>query len=449
MWQVVHVVTIMGNIRGKRAVAKTYYFISDLHIGGDEALGVCDYEAELLLFLNKLAAAEEDAELVILGDIFGMWEFTDIDGPEKLQALIVQFPKIFEAFRSAGEKIKITLLPGNHDYEIACYPQFVQTLKEFNVSLEQQPAIVREIGGKKIWIEHGNQHDDFNRMPDFGNPFALPVGYFITSGLVSGAGKRSQFGRNDWLKDIQSVYPTEEIPYWVLSNYFYREMSPWLRWIILPFLVLSGFTTFVLAGGALEWLGITQTNIFLHNGLFTSLGYLGNLVQIVLMINAVVLLVLAFLFVPLSFIFRDVKKTLKRFRVMTHPDEITSGQERGYLDAAQAVFDNDPETVVFVYGHTHIPSLRMLGKRAVLNTGTWLKRLVRAPVRFGYLPDIYVPFYYLDYFKISLVDGAIAIDFQLIPKAQPRELDLLQRILTSLKGRRTEDHIPERTILDV
>lgn len=134
---------------------------------------------------------------------------------------------------------------------------------------------------------------------------------------------------------------------------------------------------------------------------------------------------------------------------MTHPDEITSGQERGYLDAAQAVFDNDPDTVVFVYGHTHIPSLRMLGKRAVLNTGTWLKRLVRAPVRFGYLPDIYVPFYYLDYFKISLVDGAIAIDFQLIPKAQPRELDLLQRILTSLKGRRTEDHIPERTILDL
>lgn len=428
---------------------KTYYFISDLHIGGDEALGVCDYEAELLEFLRKLSVQEEDLELVILGDIFGMWEFTDIEGPQKLQALIGQFPKIFEAFRSAGEKIKITLLPGNHDYEIACYPQFLEVLKNFNVTLEQRPSIVRELGGKKIWVEHGNQHDDFNKMPDFGNPFALPVGYFITSGLVSGAGKRSQFGRNDWLKDIQSVYPTEEIPYWVLSNYFYREMSPWLRWIILPFLVLSGLTTFVLAGGALEWLGITQTNIFLHNGLFTSLGYLGNLVQIVLMVNAVVLLVLAFLFVPLSFILRDIKKTLKRFRLMTHPDEITSGQEKGYLDAAQAVFDNDLDTVVFVYGHTHIPSLRMLGKRAVINTGTWLKRLVRARVRFGYLPDIYVPFYYLDYFRISLVDGAIAIDFQMIPKAQPRELDLLQQILTSMKRRRTEDHIPERTILEV
>ena len=37
----------------------TYYFISDLHIGGDEALGVCDYEAELIEFLEKLAAQQE------------------------------------------------------------------------------------------------------------------------------------------------------------------------------------------------------------------------------------------------------------------------------------------------------------------------------------------------------------------------------------------------------
>ena len=56
----------------------TYYFISDLHIGGDEALGVCDYETELIAFLENLAARQEDAELLIIGDIFGLWEFTDI-----------------------------------------------------------------------------------------------------------------------------------------------------------------------------------------------------------------------------------------------------------------------------------------------------------------------------------------------------------------------------------
>ena len=159
-------------------MAKSYYFISDLHIGGDEALGVCDYEAELVAFLQKLAGQEEEAELVIVGDIFGMWEFTNIKGPEKLQALMQQFPNIFEAFREAGEKIKITILPGNHDYEIACYPEFVEILKDFNIDLEQRPAITRELAGKRFWIEHGNQYDDFNHMPDFGNPYAPAGGVF-------------------------------------------------------------------------------------------------------------------------------------------------------------------------------------------------------------------------------------------------------------------------------
>ena len=208
-------------------------------------------------------------------------------------------------------------------------------------------------------------------------------------------------------------------------------------------------TTFVLAGAALEWLGITQTNIFLYNGLFTSLGYLGNLVQIVLIINAIVLSVLGVLFVPLSFILRDIKKTLKRFRLMTQPHDLIAGKEQSYLDAAQDVFERDPDTVIFIYGHTHVPSLRRLGNRVVLNTGTWLKRLVRVPLRFGYLPDIYVPFYFLDYFKLSDADGSIAIDFQRVDKAQPQELDLLQRLLISRKRRETEDPIPERTILDV
>ena len=50
-------------------MSMTYYFISDLHIGGDEALGVCDFEEELIGFLETLAARQEEAELFIIGDI--------------------------------------------------------------------------------------------------------------------------------------------------------------------------------------------------------------------------------------------------------------------------------------------------------------------------------------------------------------------------------------------
>jgi len=428
----------------------TYYFISDLHIGGDEALGVCDYEAELIAFLEELAARPDPAELIIIGDIFGLWEFTDIEGPQKLQAVMEQFPQIFAALQKTGRTVKITMLPGNHDYEIACFPQFVDLLKPYNIHLEQTPFITREMGGRKIWIEHGNQHDTFNRMPDFGNPYAQPVGYFITSSVVSTAGKHSRFGRYNWLKDIQSVYPSEQIPYWVLSNYFYHEMSPWLRWLILPFLLLSGFEIFILAGAALEWFGVTATNIFLNNLIFSALGIIGNLVQLILIINTVLLMNFVVLAVPLYFIWRDFRATLQRFQIVINPAELSSEKEQNYLDAAQAVFARDPDVRVFIYGHTHKPSLRLFDNRAVINTGTWLKRLSHESPRFGFLPGIYVPFFSLTYFRLSAATpGQIVIDYRQIHKAPPPDLDLLQRLLLSRKRPPEPDPIPERTILDL
>ena len=95
-------------------MSMTYYFISDLHIGGDEALEVCDYEEELIEFLGNLAAQEKNAELVIIGDIFGMWEFTEIEGPEKLwtrqrrNACPSQLiESLTNAFRTTAPKVRV------------------------------------------------------------------------------------------------------------------------------------------------------------------------------------------------------------------------------------------------------------------------------------------------------------------------------------------------------
>jgi predicted phosphodiesterase len=361
---------------------------------------------------------------------------------------MAQFPQIFQALQNTGKTVKITMLPGNHDYEIACYPEFVDILRGYNINLEPTPAITREINGKKIWIEHGNQHDTYNRMPDFGNPHAQPIGYFITSSVVSTAGKHSKFGRYNWLKDIQSVYPSEQIPYWVLSNYFYQEMSPLLRWLILPFLLLSGFEIFILAGAALEWLGKTDTNMFLNNRVFSSLGIIGNLVQMILIINTILTVMLIALAVPLYFVWRDFKAALQRFRIVLNPAELSSEKEEQYLEAAHEVFAQNPETVIFIYGHTHFPSLRQIGSRVVINTGTWLKRLDDVQTRFGFLPNIYIPFFCLNYFRISDIDGKITIDYRTIYKAPPQDLTLLQRFLIFKKQRRTAAPIPERTVLE-
>ncbi|MFZ2088100.1 MAG: metallophosphoesterase [Desulfobaccales bacterium] len=429
-------------------MSMSYYFISDLHIGGDEALGTCDYEKELIEFLGQLAALEEEAELFIIGDIFGLWEFTDLEGPAKLEKLMEQFPGIFRALEHTGRTVRITMLPGNHDYEIACYPEFVEMLKPYNIHLEQTPAVTREINGKKIWIEHGNQYDHYNHMPDFGNPHAQPIGYFITSSVVSTAGKHSKFGKYNWLKDIQSVYPSEQIPYWVLSNYFYHEMSPYLRWLIMPFLLLSGFEIFVLGGAALEWFGLTDTNIFLNNRIFSSLGLVGNLVQMILIVNTVLFVNFLALAAPLYLIWRDFRTTLERFRIVLDPAELSSEKEQNYLDAAQKIFAEHPDYFIFIYGHTHFPSIRRLGDRVVINTGTWLRRYDVERPRIGFLPSIYVPFFCLNYFTISETDGKIAIDYHKIDKEPPRDLSLLQRLLVTHKHRQAQEPIPERTVLE-
>jgi len=31
-------------------------------------------------------------------------------------------------------------------------------------------VLIRAVGDKKIWIEHGQQRDEFNSFPDYGNP---------------------------------------------------------------------------------------------------------------------------------------------------------------------------------------------------------------------------------------------------------------------------------------
>jgi hypothetical protein len=152
--------------------------------------------------------------------------------------------------------------------------------------------------------------------------------------------------------------------------------------------------------------------------------------------------------VPLYFIWRDFRSTLQRFRIVLDPAELSSEKEEQYLEAAQKVFAQDPETVIFIYGHTHFPSLRQIGPRVVINTGTWLKRLDDVKTRFGFLPNIYIPFFCLNYFRISDTEGEITIDYRTIDKAPPRDLTLLQRFLIFKRQRRKSDPIPERTVLE-
>lgn len=131
-------------------MSKEYYFVSDLHIGGDGDLQSCSFEDEFINFLIDLETKGKDSELLIVGDSFGLWEFTELEGEDKLEELISHHEKLFNQFCTTGEKIKITIIPGNHDYELACYPEFISRLKDYNIIFEPTVSTTREIAGKKI-----------------------------------------------------------------------------------------------------------------------------------------------------------------------------------------------------------------------------------------------------------------------------------------------------------
>src|SRR5262245_29503077 len=415
-------------------------------MGGDGQLQHCDYAAEFIGFLKKLENEGPDTELLIVGDTFGFWELTLVRGTDKLDHIVRTHQAIFDQLRATGARIRVTMMVGNHDYDLACDPAFVDKLRAYNIHLDTSLVLIRTVGDRKIWIEHGQQRDEFNAFPEYGNPHALPEGYFITETFVSGASRHADFGKGNWLKDIRSV-GTTQIPDWVLSNYFYREMSTVLRWLLLPFLLLFWVTVLAIVGEVLRVLGVFDYNVLFHNPVMARFGIIDNVLQVVIGINSVFLVVIG---VPMALVLRDLVRTLHRYHLLTSrgasPD---LDSDEPYLRAAQQVFQEDDKVAVFIFGHTHAAFLKRLGPagQVVLNTGTWLKLLRRVRTRFRLLPAVYYPSYRLNYFQIQEEDNQLVIHYVEIPKEPERELTWLQRLLTLGRKPRPPEAIPAKTVI--
>jgi UDP-2,3-diacylglucosamine pyrophosphatase LpxH len=423
------------------------YLISDLHLGGDGLLMNCDYPAEMVDFLRSLESESPDTELLLIGDTFGFWELTNVHGPEKLDEVIRHHAEIFDQFKRTGEKIVITMMVGNHDYDLACDPVYAEKLRKYNIRLDTSVHITREIGGKKVWIEHGQQVDQFNASPDYGNQYAQPVGFFITETLVGGASKVSVFGSTDWLKDIRSV-DIRQLPDWLISNYFYREMHVIIRFLLVPFLLLLTVTFLALGAHLLKKLNIFDANIFLNNSLFDALGFVGDVVVMVLVVSMIFWFFIFIVSIPLFFILRDIRGTLRRMQILPQDKNAPLYvPTAGYDERADEIFEADPEVAAYVFGHTHDAFLKQSEGRTMINTGTWLKLLTRVPVIFGYLPAVYVPQFRLNYFLIQQIEGKVVADYVFIPKEPGKELTLLQRFFILGRRPKPPEPIPSRTVL--
>jgi UDP-2,3-diacylglucosamine pyrophosphatase LpxH len=424
---------------------RVYYVISDLHIGGDEQLEEIPFLDELLDFLERLERTDEDAELVINGDAFGLWEFTTLEGIEKFDALVESYPALFDQLRATGKNIDITLLPGNHDYELAAYDEFVDRFGSYNVDLVQETSISRPVGDRAIHFEHGHQRDPNNHIEDWGNPHVTPIGYYYTTQVISRAGQLSDRGKFNWLKDVQAVTPTERMPVWLISKYFYREMNPVLRHSLLPFLLLFNVSALLAVLAGLDLAGIWSAPVEQVKSVFQLFGFAGTAAWVFIGANIAIAGLLLLVAVPLYFLRRDVRKTVNRFGLFE--TALTVDAESPYEKAAREMF-GDGETALFCYGHTHRPTLRELEGGLLVNSGTWLKRLHRRDGVIGVLPPVFYPSYQLAAVRIAAESDGIAVEFEEIekPSPSPEELTLTERLLTL--GRKPNPALPERRVLE-
>ncbi|MBV0925835.1 metallophosphoesterase [Halomicroarcula limicola] len=425
---------------------RVYYVISDLHIGGDEQLGDVEFLDELLEFLGRLAETDEDAELVINGDAFGLWEFTRVEGTAKFDVLESTYPQLFEQLRETGENVDITLLPGNHDHELAAYDEYVERFAEYNVDLLQSQSFTRPVGGRVIHFEHGHQHDPNNRIDDWGDPNVAPLGYYYNTLVTSRAGQLSDRGRYNWLKDVQAVTPTERVPIWLLSKYFYREMNPLLRYALLPFLLLFNVSAILAVVAGLNLVGVWSTPVEWTTSFLGQFGTAGTAIWFLLAINVTVTGLLLLVGVPLYLLRRDINKTIDRFGILE--TGLTVDAETSYEDAAREVLGRREETAVFCYGHTHRPRMRALDEGLMVNSGTWLKRLHRRDGVIGLLPPVFYPSYQLCAVRIAADDGSVAVEYEPIQKSSPspEELTLTERFLTL--GRKPDPNLPDRATVE-
>ena len=423
-----------------------YYVISDLHIGGDEQLETIEFLDELLAFLGRLERTDEDVELIINGDAFGLWEFTTIEGIEKFDALEETYPELFAQLRATGEQVQITLLPGNHDHELAAHDEYVDRFAEYNVDLVPEESIRRSVGDGAIHFEHGHQRDPNNHIEDWGNPYATPLGYYYNTHVTSRAGQLSDRGRFNWLKDVQAVTPTEWMPIWVLSKYVYREMNPLLRYALVPFLLLFNISALVAILVGLDIVGLWSMPIDGVQAFLGEFGLPGTAAYVLIAANVGLAGLLVLLWVPLVFVRRDINRTIDRFGVFE--TDLTVDPERTYVNAAREIFEARPETVIFCYGHTHRPGVTEVNGGILVNTGTWLKRLHRRDGVTGLLPPVFYPSYQICAVRIAAEPEGVAVEYEPIekPSPAPEELTLTERLLTI--GRKPEPTFPDRTVVE-
>jgi UDP-2,3-diacylglucosamine pyrophosphatase LpxH len=156
------------------------YVVSDLHLDehGPARMFSDERQGRALAALCERIARDEGSELILLGDTFDLTSmqppphglarfFRKLEVPlspppkrtisELLTAIRESNPVTFDALDRVGKRAQVTIVPGNHDYQLQ------QVSLDLAARLE--PSCQRRIGGKLVVLQHGHEQDPGNAEP--------------------------------------------------------------------------------------------------------------------------------------------------------------------------------------------------------------------------------------------------------------------------------------------
>ena len=195
--------------------------LSDIHLMLPATPELDLIEKSLVARIVDLSKSK-DAILVLNGDIFELWEQTDqtiadiIAGFEALDVAIKNF--------SGGRGHRLLYCVGNHDELLATSANDrAVLLKQWGAEIAS--SIELRQGRRLIRIEHGHEHDHYNKTS--------PTGVSYGKRLVQHTLPMLQLYAPTLFKGIGDVVGRELLPSYVLSNLVYGLVVPLLVPLVL------------------------------------------------------------------------------------------------------------------------------------------------------------------------------------------------------------------------
>jgi UDP-2,3-diacylglucosamine pyrophosphatase LpxH len=442
------VATAAGERIGEDRADRTLVFISDLHLASDPEKRDFFAQDELTALLDELIALPQPVDLIIAGDFFDLLQLTG-GNREAVFRPALERPEnapMLERLRrfTATPRHRTIYLVGNHDAEMGWNVPLRRYLLETGLVGEISLAYAHTYGdgrgnGCLVYCEHGNDYDGVNTIGDYTDPAVTPLGAHIVTDLVNylePLGRHASLDAPTSIADIDNIHPLGVIPWWFLSNYFYRQVRRVVKYILAPAVIL--------------WLIFHLLPLYL---LFDRFGTgilargLGSLPDVEVILA---LMILAFdssliIFILVALLVRyDFARMRRRFHIQD-PDDIFRRGARHYRRTCEALVsgillpahwpDDEPWTGadLFVYGHTHSQALTTIAvggqPRTFANAGTWTRKVIRMPTHLR-LPPVFVPTYELTYVVVQRAGAAMRVELWERPKALDYRLPWTERLAT-------------------